>query len=139
MKVDANRLAVNNSKNRSVSRNNDYTTTSGMSTCRNTTFSKKRYSFNRVKNPESHLSKPKQAKSKVKGIFLNIQPKKKETENGLILNRKDFENLLNKLEDFNARLQAPAEIIENNEALHIENSILRQALNYYEAEVEIFN
>ena len=68
MKADANRLAMNSSKNRSVSRNKEYTTTSGMTSCRDTAFGKKRYSFNQVKSYDSQVSKPKQTKSKVNGI-----------------------------------------------------------------------
>jgi len=51
------------------------------------------------------------------------------------VNKKDFENILESLSNFSKRLRVPIEIIENNDALHVENNILRQALGIYEEEV----
>jgi len=55
-----------------------------------------------------------------------------------MVSKREFEAILESLSVFQQRLQVPKEILENNDALHIENNILRQALSIYEDQVLLY-
>ena len=52
-----------------------------------------------------------------------------------IATRKDFEHVLKNLKNFHNSVKIPKEVLGQNEALYIENGVLRQAIQLYESYV----
>lgn len=122
MRANMNSLTI--SLNKSVSRNEQVPSTS-VTTIRANSIGKRRPSLGKLTAQDSNLRpKSKSKKRKTSSSKCNI-----------VVSKEHFNSILKSLDDYQIRLQVPAEIMENNEALHIENSIIRQALSIYENKI----
>ncbi|CAI2370653.1 unnamed protein product [Moneuplotes crassus] len=117
MKTEMNRIL---SSKAPTCRNNEYSTlTGGHPSVRSSSLTKNKASGSTtVKNNNHKKSKPKN------------KPK-----DSVQITKNDFEQILDSLTSFQNRLKIPNELMENNEALQVENSILRQALEIYEDQI----